>query len=96
MSWLDPKQMATVGRVTAVGFELVAATVVGYFLGLWLDGVLGTDFLSWVGLVLGLTAGFRSFLRLTRRLRRELDNDDDPDPPDPADRPAPTEKPPSP
>ena len=85
MSWVDPQQLAAFGRVAAVGVELVAATVTGFFLGAWLDDALGVGFLTWAGLALGVLAGLRSFLQLVRRLRRDLDDstDDDHAPPDP-------------
>jgi len=88
MRWLDPQQMRILGRVTGFAAELVAATVIGYLGGDWLDRRLGVRGLAWVGLVLGLVAGTRSFLRLVHHLRRELDDDSTrsaPHPPDPDD-----------
>lgn len=73
MRWFDPKQLEVVGRVGAVGAELVAAILLGWLGGRWLDGWLGTGWIQWLGLVLGLAAGFLSLSRLARRLRRELD-----------------------
>jgi len=80
MPLLDPEgreQLKTAGRVGAIGIELVIATVLGYLGGRWLDGQLGTEpWLMWIGLVLGLVAGFRSLYVLVRKTRAELGRDD--------------------
>jgi F0F1-type ATP synthase assembly protein I len=45
----------------------VIAIVVGYFGGRFLDRWLGTDpYCSYVGLILGIVAGFRNLFRLAR------------------------------
>ncbi len=61
------EQLKVAGRVGAIGLELAIAIVIGYFGGRWLDGKLGTSpWLMWIGLGLGLVAGFRSLYRLAR------------------------------
>jgi F0F1-type ATP synthase assembly protein I len=67
------KQLA---RATVVGFELATAIVVGFFGGRWLDRHLGTHFLVWVGLLLGVFAGFRTLFVTAREAARALDEED--------------------
>jgi ATP synthase protein I len=81
MSLLGPegrKQMRVLGSVGTAGIELAVATVVGLFGGRWLDGVLGTGpWLQWIGLALGLVAGFHNLFRITQRVQQQLAADDD-------------------
>lgn len=71
MSLLGPdgrKQLKLASRVSAVGLELVLGTCLGYFGGRWLDGALGTaPWLTYVGLVLGVAAGFKGLWYFVRR-----------------------------
>jgi ATP synthase protein I len=61
-------------RLASVGIELSISTVIGLLGGRWLDGKLGTDpWLMIVGLVLGVTAGFRSLIRTAQKANREND-----------------------
>lgn len=70
------EQLRVLGRAGTVGIEMVVSTAVGYFGGRWLDGELGTaPWLQWVGLGLGLAAGFRALYRVARQTRKELDED---------------------
>ena len=56
----ERKQLKLASRVSAVGIELVLAVCLGYFGGRWLDGRLDTaPLLAYLGLVLGMLAGFR-------------------------------------
>src|SRR5262249_31081635 len=64
------------GRVGAVGIEMVASTMVGFYAGGWVDTKLRTGWLKWAGLVVGIAAGFRSFYRMALRVRKELDSDE--------------------
>lgn len=51
-----------------VGFVLVACIVLGYFLGRYLDGKLGTEpWLSVAGVLLGTAAGFLELFRTVSR-----------------------------
>jgi F0F1-type ATP synthase assembly protein I len=51
-----------------VGIVLVSCIVLGYFLGRYLDGKLGTDpWLSVVGFFLGTAAGFLELFRTVSR-----------------------------
>ena len=58
------KQLKAFARLGAVGMELAVSTVVGLLGGRWLDQKLSTEpFLTIVGLVLGVAAGFLSLFR---------------------------------
>jgi ATP synthase protein I len=58
------KQLKAFARLGAVGMELAVSTVVGLLGGRWLDQKLSTEpFLTIVGLLLGVAAGFVSLLR---------------------------------
>lgn len=71
MSLLGPdgrKQLRTASRVSAVGLEMGLALTFGYLVGRWADGRFDTGpWLTYLGLVLGLTAGARGFWQLARR-----------------------------
>lgn len=57
-------------RLGAVGLELGVSVFIGYLLGAWLDGKLGTEpWLMLLCLLLGITAGFRSLIRAARASR---------------------------
>ena len=67
------KQLKAYARVGALGIELAASTVIGLFGGRWLDGKLGTEpWLSIVGLILGVVAGFRSLYQTAKSENRKL------------------------
>ena len=71
------KQLKAFARVGAVGIELALSVVVGMLGGQWLDKKLSTaPFLTLLGLVLGVVAGFRSLIRAARSSQK---------PPDPRD-----------
>ncbi len=62
------KQLKTYARVGALGIELALSTVIGLLGGQWLDGKLGTEpWLSIVGLVLGVAAGFKSLYETAKK-----------------------------
>jgi F0F1-type ATP synthase assembly protein I len=72
------RQLKLAGRFLGVGFELAASIFVGLFAGRWLDGTLHTTFLQYVGLLIGLASGFRSFYKLARTAQAQLsDNSSD-------------------
>jgi F0F1-type ATP synthase assembly protein I len=56
--------MATVARYSEMAFTIPAGVVVGYFVGRWLDGRLGTHWLYILGLILGAAAGLFQVMRL--------------------------------
>lgn len=64
------KQLRQAQRVGAVGLEMVVATLVGYFGGRWLDGRFETTpYLTYVGLALGIAAGFKGLFDFARKTR---------------------------
>lgn len=74
------KQIRVAGRFAGVGFELVAAILVGFFGGSWIDSKLGTGFVAYVGLTLGIIAGFRSLFQAARSAQSDA-SDSDSEPP---------------
>ena len=56
---------------------LLSGSLVGYFIGTWLDARWGTDpWLMVVFIVLGFVAGVRETIRIIRLIQREEDNAD--------------------
>jgi ATP synthase protein I len=71
------RQLTALARLASVGIELSLSTVVGLLGGGWLDKKLGTEpYLMIVGLVLGVTAGFRSLIATARSATRESEKHD--------------------
>jgi len=74
----DGKQLKSFARVGALGIELALSTVIGLLLGRWLDGKFGTEpWLTLVGLVFGVIAGFRSLIETARKATRNSDENHD-------------------
>jgi hypothetical protein len=78
------KQLASLGQVTTIGIEMAVSIAVGYFGGRWIDGRLGTGFVQWIGLALGVVAGYRSLYRLTRKTQHQLEKKTEESPEDPS------------
>ena len=77
------KQLNAFARVGALGIELAISTVIGLLGGLWLDSKLSTKpWLTLVGLILGVFAGFRS-LYLTAKQQQSQTQSPPPPPPPP-------------
>jgi len=54
---------------------LLTGSLVGYFIGFWLDGQWGTDpWLTVVFIVLGFVAGVRETIRIIKLIQRDEDN----------------------
>jgi ATP synthase protein I len=65
----DRKLLRVLGALSTVGITLVVATVIGYYIGHYLDGRYGTTpWLTLVFLLLGIAAGFKNLYDQTRRL----------------------------
>ena len=65
------KQLKQFARLASVGIELVISTVLGMLGGRWLDSKLSTEpWLTLVGLLLGVIAGFRSLILTARKASR--------------------------
>jgi len=95
MSLVGPegrKQLKLAARFASVGIELVVAIVVGFFGGRWLDVTYQTTpVLQYLGLALGIFAGFRSLFALARDAQgasEETDDAEDPDEPNATDDPS--------
>jgi ATP synthase protein I len=73
---LQTKGMKSFGRYGSVGFELLASIAVGYYLGHWLDGKLGTRWLGLVGFLLGCYAGFRALFRTAKQMQRDIEREE--------------------
>jgi ATP synthase protein I len=71
MSLLGPdgkKQLKVATRYGAIGLEMGLAVCVGFFGGRWLDARFDTaPILTYIGLAVGLLAGFKSVWTLVRR-----------------------------
>lgn len=79
MGFLGPegrRQLRVAGRFAGVGFELALAIVIGYVGGQWLDGKLGTGFIAYLGLALGIFAGFRSLYQVARSAQKDASKSD--------------------
>ena len=65
----DRKLFRVLGALSTVGITLVTATVIGYYIGHWLDWRFGTTpWLTLVFLFLGIAAGFKNLYDQTRKL----------------------------
>lgn len=73
------KQLKAFARVGALGIELALSVVIGLLAGQWLDGKLSTEpYLTLVGLILGVIAGFRSlYLTARKQTQTPPPRDDD-------------------
>jgi F0F1-type ATP synthase assembly protein I len=63
---------------SAVGLEMGLALAVGCAIGVWLDRTLGTSYLTFVFLGLGIAAAYRGLYRVARMARATL-GEDEPD-----------------
>jgi F0F1-type ATP synthase assembly protein I len=78
------KLLKATARLASVGIELSISTVIGLLGGQWLDGKLDTaPWLMIVGLVLGVTAGFRSLIRTAKQASRDTQTTEKPNEPPP-------------
>lgn len=60
-----------VGVALALSVQLILAIVLGFLLGHWLDGLLHTTpWLTVVGVLLGIVAGFVGLFKLSRVLSK--------------------------
>jgi ATP synthase protein I len=71
----DPSAFRALGELSAVGLTLVVATVIGLAGGYYLDGWLGTSpWLTLIGLLFGIAAGFVNLFRSVKRAERDIDD----------------------
>lgn len=73
---LRTKGLKSFGRYGAVGFELLASIGIGYYLGHWLDGKLGTRWIALVGFLVGCYAGFTGLYRSAKQMQRDIERDE--------------------
>jgi ATP synthase protein I len=63
------------GELSSIGMVLVLSTVIGLAGGYYLDRWLGTaPWLTLIGLVLGIAAGFVNLFRSVRRADKDVDD----------------------
>ena len=71
----EPNAWKALGELSAVGITLVVATVIGLAGGYYLDRWLGTSpWLTLVGLLFGIAAGFVNLFRAVKRAERNIDD----------------------
>jgi ATP synthase protein I len=71
----EPSSWKALGELASVGVMLVVATVIGLAGGYYADRWLGTaPWLTLIGLLVGIAAGFVSLFRSVRAAERELDD----------------------
>jgi ATP synthase protein I len=72
---VEPNAWKALGELSAVGITLVVATVIGLAGGYYLDRWLGTSpWLTLIGLLFGIAAGFVNLFRTVRRAERNIDD----------------------
>ena len=63
----SPTTLQLIGQLSTIGLSFVFALVIGFGVGYWLDGVLGTKpWLSFIGFFLGLAAGVLNVYRVMK------------------------------
>ncbi len=73
----DRSLMRMLGALSTVGLTMVFATVIGLFVGHWLDTKFGTTpWLTAIFLLFGLIAGFRNLFTHVKKSQEELDKQD--------------------
>mgnify|MGYP001579556270 FL=1 len=73
----DRRLFRLLGALSTVGITLVATTVIGYYLGKYLDGFFGSSpWLTILFLLFGIAAGFKNLYDQTKKIQ---DLDDAPD-----------------
>jgi ATP synthase protein I len=70
----DPSAWKALGELSTIGLTLVIATVIGLAGGYYLDRWLGTSpWLTLIGLLFGIAAGFVNLFRAVKRAERNVD-----------------------
>ena len=65
MAPTSPSTWQLIGQLSTIGMSFVFALVIGFGVGFWLDGVVGTKpWLAFVGFFFGLAAGVLNVYRV--------------------------------
>ena len=71
----EPNAWKALGELSTIGMTLVIATVLGLAGGYYLDRWLGTSpWLTLIGLLFGIAAGFVNLFRAVKRAERDIDD----------------------
>jgi ATP synthase protein I len=71
----EPNAWKALGELSSIGITLVVATVIGLAGGYYLDRWLGTSpWLTLIGLMFGIAAGFVNLFRSVKRAERNIDD----------------------
>jgi ATP synthase protein I len=71
----DQSAWKALGELSTVGLTLVVCTVIGLAGGYYLDRWLGSSpWLTLIGLLLGIVAGFVNFFRSVKRAEHDIDD----------------------
>ena len=71
----EPNAWKALGELSTIGMTLVIATVIGLAGGYYLDRWLGTSpWLTLIGLLFGIAAGFVNLFRTVNRAGRNIDD----------------------
>lgn len=63
--------------LSSLGIEIALFTVLGLYGGQWLDKKLGTTWLLYVGLAVGMAGAGRSLYRVAKSLEKDAQKGDD-------------------
>lgn len=73
----DRKLLRMIALLSTMGISMVAATVIGFFIGYQLDKWLGTSpWLTGIFLLFGIAAGFRNLFYYVKKSQDALDENE--------------------
>ena len=70
------KGMKSFGKYGSLGFELLGSIAVGYYLGRWIDRKYDLPWGAFAGFLLGCYAGFRALFKASKRMQRDIENEE--------------------
>jgi hypothetical protein len=74
--WVMQQDWKAMATYATVGLEFALSMLVGLFGGRWLDGKLGTHWLTLVGAGFGIAAGGRAIYRAVQAANREAEREE--------------------